>query len=147
MLRRAGSSGLPGPGRAPSVARVAEVNRVAEVDEVTESLVGEWVTLPEVAERMGTDVVAVRQLLRDGQLLALRRGERNVLCVPAAFLDGAEVLKGLPGTLTVLADSGYAPVEAVRWLFTDDDLPGSPVTALVENRGTEVRRRAQALAF
>lgn len=114
---------------------------------MTESLVGEWLTLPEVAERMGTDVVAVRQLLRDGQLLALRRGERSVLSVPAAFLAGAEVLKGLPGTLTVLADSGYAPAEAVRWLFTDDDLPGSPVTALVENRGTEVRRRAQALAF
>jgi len=35
----------------------------------------------------------------------------------------------------------------VRWLFTDDELPGSPITALVENRGTEVRRRAQALAF
>jgi hypothetical protein len=26
-------------------------------------------------------------------------------------------------------------------------LPGSPVQALAENRGTEVKRRAQALAF
>jgi len=118
-----------------------------ETDDQLEDLVGEWLTLPDVAERMGTDLVAVRQLLRDGQLAALRRGERNVLSVPAAFLDGRAVLKGLPGTLTVLKDSGYRTSEAIRWLFTDDELPGSPIDALVENRGTEVRRRAQALAF
>ncbi|MFL6182385.1 MAG: Rv2175c family DNA-binding protein, partial [Actinomycetes bacterium] len=29
----------------------------------------------------------------------------------------------------------------------DDSLPGTPMQALVENRHTEVRRRAQALAF
>jgi hypothetical protein len=39
-------------------------------------------------------------------------------------------------------------VESVVWLYTPDDtLPGRPVDALVENRGTEVRRRAQALGF
>lgn len=118
-----------------------------EIDDHLEHLVGEWLTLPDVAERMGTDLVAVRQLLRDGQLAALRRGSRNVLSVPAEFLDGRVVLKGLPGTLTVLKDSGYRTSEAIRWLFTDDELPGSPIDALVENRGTEVRRRAQALAF
>jgi hypothetical protein len=48
----------------------------------------------------------------------------------------------------VLADAGFSDDEALRWLFTvDDSLPGSPVQALVENRGTEVKRRAQALAF
>lgn len=120
---------------------------MAEVDAELDALVGDWLTLPAVAERMGIEVVAVRQLLRDGQLAALRRGERNILSVPAAFLDDTAVLKGLPGTLTVLGDSGYSPVEVVRWLFTDDELPGSPVDALVQNRGTEVRRRAQALAF
>ncbi len=118
-----------------------------EIDDQLEALVGEWLTLPAVAEQMGVDLVAVRQLLRDGQLAALRRGERNTLSVPAAFLDGRAVLKGLPGTLTVLKDSGYRTSEAIRWLFTDDELPGSPIDALVENRGTEVRRRAQALAF
>jgi hypothetical protein len=33
-------------------------------------------------------------------------------------------------------------------MFTaDDTLPGTPVQALQQNRGTEVRRRAQALGF
>ena len=34
------------------------------------------------------------------------------------------------------------------WLLTpDDSLPGSPLDALKQGRKTEVRRRAQALAF
>lgn len=118
-----------------------------EVDDELDALVGDWLTVPEAAQRLAVDVVAVRQLLRDGALVALRRGDRNALSVPAAFVDGAVVLKGLPGTLTVLADAGFSPVERVRWLFTDDELPGPPIAALVENRGTEVRRRAQALAL
>jgi Rv2175c C-terminal domain of unknown function len=78
----------------------------------------------------------------------VRRGQRNILSVPAAFLDGKQVLKGLPGTLTLLADNRFSDEEALRWLFTaDDSLPGTPVQALTENRGTEVRRRAHALGF
>jgi hypothetical protein len=113
-----------------------------------EAAVADWLTVPDVAERLGVDVTRVRQLLRERHLLARRRGERNVLQVPAEFLDGAEVVKGLHGTLVVLADSGFSDDEAMRWLFADDDsLPGSPIAALRANRGTEVRRRAQALAF
>jgi hypothetical protein len=68
--------------------------------------------------------------------------------VPADFAADGKVLKGLPGTLTLLRDARYSDEEALRWLFTPDDtLPGSPVQALVENRGTEVKRRAQALGF
>ncbi|WP_242423763.1 Rv2175c family DNA-binding protein, partial [Frankia sp. EI5c] len=38
--------------------------------------------------------------------------------------------------------------EALDWLLRDDpSLPGTPLTAMAENRGKEVRRRAQALAF
>jgi hypothetical protein len=48
----------------------------------------------------------------------------------------------------VLADAGYDDEAALRWLFREDEsLPGTPITALREDRGTEVRRRAQALAF
>jgi hypothetical protein len=72
-------------------------------------------------------------------------GER---CVPAAFLDGEHIVKGLCGTLTVLFDCGFDDTEALRWLFTaDDTLPGTPIQALCGHRGTEVNRRAQALAF
>jgi hypothetical protein len=112
-----------------------------------DSLVSDWLTLPDVAERLGTDVGKVRRMLDDRLLLAVRRTERNVLSVPVALLE-PEPLPGLAGTLTVLADSGYSDVEAMRWLFSaDESLPGTPVAALRAGRKTEVRRRAQALAY
>jgi Rv2175c C-terminal domain of unknown function len=107
----------------------------------------EVLPLPDVAERLGLPVTKVRQALRDGQLVAIRRD--GVLCVPAEFLmsDGT-IVKGLPGTLTVLADSGFAPEEMVRWLFTaDDSLPGRPIDQLRATGAREVKRRAQALAL
>jgi len=112
-----------------------------------ELLVSRWLTLPEVAELLGVGVNRVRQLVTDRQLLAVRRGESNALMVPADFVQDGRVLKGLPGVLTLLKDARYEDDEALRWLYTDDDLPGSPAQALVENRGTEVKRRAQALGF
>ncbi|MCT2584077.1 Rv2175c family DNA-binding protein [Actinophytocola gossypii] len=107
----------------------------------------EVLALPDVAERLGLPVTKVRQALRDGQLVAVRRD--GVLCVPAAFLtDDGAIVKGLPGTITVLADAGFTPEEMVRWLFTaDDTLPGRPVDALRATGGREVKRRAQALAL
>ena len=113
-----------------------------------EALVEHWLTVPEVAERLAVDVVQARQLLKDRQLLALRRGERRIISVPAAFIDDGVIVKKLPGLLVLLADAGFDENEAIRWIFTaDETLPGAPIKALVENRGTEVRRRAQSLAF
>src|SRR5690348_17938314 len=64
----------------------------------------------------------------------------GTLGVPAAFLDGEHILKGLHGTLTLLFDCGFDEPEVVRWLFTaDDSLPGTPIQAMTEHRGTEVR--------
>ncbi|MGH8869974.1 MAG: Rv2175c family DNA-binding protein [Actinomycetes bacterium] len=121
---------------------------MSDIDEKTEVHVGAWLSLPEVAESLGIAVTQVRQLLRDRNLLAVRRGERRTLQVPALFVQDGKPVKGLAGTLTLLADSGYDEAEALRWLFTpDDSLPGTPAQALAENRGTEVRRRAQALGF
>ena len=110
-----------------------------------EALVPAWLTVPEAADLLGVGVNRVRQLVTDRQLLAVRRD--GVLMVPADFVQDGRVLKGLPGVLTLLADAKYGDDEALRWLYTDDDIPGSPVQALVENRGTEVKRRAQALGF
>jgi hypothetical protein len=113
-----------------------------------EALVDSWLTVPEVAERLGLDVVRARQLLSERKLAAVRRGENRALYIPAAFVRDGKVLKGLPGTLTVLTDNGYSADEAIRWLFTpDDSLPGAPVHALAGDRGSEVKRRAQALGF
>ncbi|MFC4007651.1 Rv2175c family DNA-binding protein [Nonomuraea purpurea] len=120
---------------------------VAQIDRETERLVDEWLTLPEVATRLELPLGRAKQLLKDHKLLGVRR-ERGGPQVPAVFLDGKDVMKGLPGTLTVLLDAGYDDVESLRWLFTpDDSLPGSPIEAIRAGRHTEVKRRAQALAF
>ena len=111
-------------------------------------LVGPWLTLPDVAERLGIDVGKVRRLVQDRCLLAIRRGDPRVLSIPEALLRDGQPLPELRGTLTVLADSGYDDVAAMEWLFTpDDSLPGTPIDALQAGRKTEIRRRAQALAF
>lgn len=113
-----------------------------------EDLVETWLTVPEVAERLAISPTRARQLVTDRQVLAVRRGENNALMVPADFVQDGRVLKGLPGVLTLLADARFTDEEALRWLYTpDDSLPGSPVDALAGNRGTEVKRRAQALGF
>lgn len=103
--------------------------------------------IAEVAGVLGQSVNKVRQMLRDGQLIAVRRdGE---LMVPADFLGKDGVIKGLAGTITVLADAGFNRTEMLRWLFSEDEsLPGvTPINALRTSHGTEVKRRAQAMAF
>lgn len=107
-----------------------------------------WLSLPDVAERLGVDVGRVRRLVQDRMLVAVRRGERNLLSVPGELLPHNRLIPELPGTLTVLLDAGYDERSALSWLLTpDESLPGSPLQALLAGRKTEVRRRAQALAF
>jgi hypothetical protein len=113
-----------------------------------DALVGEWLPLPDVADKLGIDVSRVRQLVQERQLISLRRGERRIPSVPAALLLNGQPLQELRGTLVVLSDAGYDDEAAVRWLFTEDPtLPGSPVDALRAGRKAEIRRRAQAMAF
>lgn len=120
---------------------------VTEIDAKIDALVPAWLNLPEIAERFGVEVTRVRQLVKEGQLIAVRRGENRALHVPAAFIDEDKIVKGLTGTLTLLRDDGFNDAEMLEWLFTPDPtLPGTPAQALSENRGTEVKRRAQALA-
>ena len=124
-----------------------DIGLVTQINPVADDLVGECLSLPEVAARLGLPIGRVKQLLRDRKLIAVNRpgGER---AIPAAFIDGEQIVKGLPGTLTVLFDCGFDDIEALRWLFTaDETLPGTPIAALYARRGTEVNRRAQALAF
>jgi hypothetical protein len=128
-------------------ARAWEIGLVAQIDPAADALVGEWLSLPEVADQLGIPAGRVKQLLRDRKLLAVTRPE-GALAVPAAFLDGHQIVKGLGGTLTLLFDCGFDEPEALRWLFTaDESLAGTPIDAIVRHRRTEVNRRAQALAF
>jgi len=105
-----------------------------------------WINLPEIAERFDIPVTKVHQMIREGALLAVRRA--GVLYVPAELVAGRNVIKHLPGVLTLLRDAGYSDEEALRWLYSPDDtLPGIPAVALDGNGATEVKRRAQALGF
>ena len=106
----------------------------------------ETYVLADVAARLDVPRTRVSQMIKQGQLLGVRDRERWL--VPAAFITDDGVVKGLPGLITVMRDGGYTDVEILRWLFADDEtLPGAPIEALRADRGGEVKRRAQALAF
>ena len=120
-----------------------------------------WLTIPDLAERLGLTLAKTRRLVADRDVLATRRD--GVLVVPEAFLvpghlanpaapsDPASapawaVLASLPGTITVLTDVGLTDDEALDWLFAPDDQLGtSPVAALRAGHKSAVRRLAQAL--
>ncbi|HEX5511899.1 MAG TPA: Rv2175c family DNA-binding protein [Actinomycetales bacterium] len=124
----------------------ADVTDREHLDEL-EALVSQWLPLPDVAELLGTDISRVRRMIDDRLILAVRRGEPRVLSVPRELVD-PEPIPEVPGTVSVLQDGGYSLAEALRWLLTDDPtLPGTPLANLRAGRKTEVRRRAQALAF
>jgi excisionase family DNA binding protein len=106
----------------------------------------ETLTPAEVADALGVSPNRVRQLIRDGKLMAVP-GSGNAK-IPADFIQEGAVLKHLPGLLTVLRDGGFTEQETFDWLFREDEtLPGTPVQALRDDRHTEVTRRAQASAF
>ena len=111
------------------------------------ALVGEWLSWSEAAEHLGVSVSKVRQLIKEHHLAALVPEPGAGQKVPAAFIEGSEIVKGVPGLLTVLHDNGFDDHEIIEWVFTaDPTLPGRPIDALRENRGSEVKRRAQSMA-
>jgi hypothetical protein len=115
--------------------------------------------LPTVADLLRVPVTKVHQQLREGHLVAVRRG--GAVVIPKAFFDeSGHVVKSLSGLLVVLHDGGYRDTEIVRWLFTPDPSltirsDGSaeqranarPVDALHSHQAREVVRRAQAMAY
>jgi hypothetical protein len=111
-------------------------------------LVGEWLDWSQASELLHVSVSKVRQLIREHHLAAAVPVPGEGQKVPAALIQDGVVAKGVPGVVTVLHDGGYDDRAILVWLFTpDDSLPGRPIDALRENRGAEVKRRAQAMAF
>jgi excisionase family DNA binding protein len=111
------------------------------------ALVPEWLDWREAATLLGVTEAKVRTMIRDHELAAAvpvpGRGPR----VPAGFIVDGLPVKGLPGLITMMHDGGYDDREIIAWLHLDLDLPGRPIDALRENRGSEVKRRAQAMAL
>jgi len=119
-------------------------------DDDLEELVGQWLTVPDIGERLGLRLSDVRQMIEDRQVLGLRIGPRNVMSVPSKFFNEEGPLPELPGTFTVLRDSRMTDAQILRWLFTpDESLPvkGAPMDALLAGFKTEVRRRAMEAAY
>jgi hypothetical protein len=111
-------------------------------------LVGDWLDWGQASELLHLSVSKVRQLIREHQLAAAVPSAGAGQQIPAALIMDGQIVKGVPGLLTVLHDGGYDDREILAWLFTgDDSLPGRPIDALRENRGAEVKRRAQAMAL
>lgn len=106
----------------------------------------DWLTLPDVAVRLDVSISKVHQMIRDRELLAVRRD--GVRRIPAELVVNDTVCKHLPGVLNLLRDAGYDDEAAMRWLYeSDDSLPGTPAAALGGDLAREVKRRAQALGF
>lgn len=115
-----------------------------------ETLVGDWLSIPEFGDALGLTQRVARRMVDDKVVLAHRVGPNKALCVPAAFIEDDHLLTALEGTITVLRDARLTDEEALEWLFTvDPTLPveGSPITMLQAHRKAEVRKRAAELAF
>jgi Rv2175c C-terminal domain of unknown function len=113
-----------------------------------DQLIDEWLDWGQAGALLRVSASKVRQLIREHQLAAAVPVPGAGQKVPAALIADGEVVKGVPGVCTVLHDGGYDDRFVLAWLFTPDDtLPGRPIDALRQNRGAEVKRRAQAMAF
>lgn len=120
-------------------------SRLAEAD--LDALVPAWLDWAEAGVLLEVTPAKIRTMIRDHELAAAVSGLGVGPRVPADFIQDGLVVKGLPGLITVLHDGGYDDREIIAWLFIDADLPGRPIDALRENRGSEVKRRAQAMAL
>jgi hypothetical protein len=107
----------------------------------------ELLPFPDVAAALNVPVSKVHQHVRDGLLVTVKNDD-GVRCVPALFLQDGAVVKHLPAVIRLLRDARFTDDEVVDWLHRpDDSLPGTPIEALRANRGSEVKRRAQAAGY
>ena len=104
----------------------------------------QWLTLPDVAERLGETPGRVSRLLDERALVAVRREGKRV--IPADFIDGDRPLASLRGTVILLGDAGFDDEEIIAWLYTDEpELGHPPIQSLLKGYKAEVRRVAAAL--
>lgn len=120
--------------------------------DIDPALSARWIPIPDAAEEMGSDFRSLRNLVRDGHVIALSVPGMTGARVPEEFFVGQaparELLDGLRGSVTQLRDAGLDDAEAVTWLLTvNEELGASPAAALAAGQKHAVRRAAVALAF
>lgn len=106
----------------------------------------EWLTIPDVAEKLNIPLGKVHRLIEEHSLIEVRiNGIRKV---PALAIKDGEPLANLRGTVFVLLDAGFSLTAAIEWLLTDEEsLQDKPLHALAAGKKAEIRRLAQALAL
>jgi hypothetical protein len=113
---------------------------------VTDSSETTWLSIPEVCERLGLSPGKVHRLVEERSLLGVKRD--GIFMIPDVFLNGAEPLGDLRGTLLVLIDGGFSEEGCLEWMLGANEVLGTtPINALWQGRKTEVRRLAHSLAL
>lgn len=107
----------------------------------------EYYSIPEIADFIGVRQRDVRGMIRDNEILAVRRGENNALLIYGGQLvekDGTlDVLGALRGTIIQLRDLGLDDEAIHDWIMTEsDELGTSPLEALRNGNIHGVRRTA-----
>ncbi len=116
---------------------------LAEAD--LDALVDVWLDWGQTAALLGVTPAKVRTMIKDHEIAGAVPRPGASPSGPAAFFQDELIVKGLSGLLTMLHDAHFDDRECIAWIFTDDNYPGRPIDALRENRGSEVKRRAQTL--
>jgi hypothetical protein len=108
-------------------------------------------SIAEAARRLGVEPRKIKQMVRDRQLFTVRSADGKA-GIPEEILtkgeSGWEPLWNLPGTLTLLADGGFSPEEAIAWLYApEEELGETPLEALLKGRHHRVNAVAAMLAL
>jgi hypothetical protein len=92
--------------------------------------------------------------------VCLRDTDSGARLIPAEFVQDGHIVKALRAVITLLRDARFDDAEIVDWLFRPDDAlvpavgndagsgdDSTPIAQLRDNRGREIKRRAQAAGF
>ena len=106
--------------------------------------VDSWLTIDEVAQRIGVSASKVRRLIEEHTLFAIRVEKEPK--IPAHLIQNGEPLPSIRGTMFLLLDSGLTESEAIEWTYAENEnLGGRPIDWLLQGHKAPVRRAAQTL--
>ena len=97
---------------------VSENTRETTVETPLDVLIADWRDWKATAAELGVSVSKVRQLIREHQLAAAVPTPGAGQQVPAELVMDGEIVKGVAGLLTLLADGGWDDREMLTWMFT-----------------------------